>query len=225
VRGAVSWDTWLDRGGPADYGRLGRRHVRADGNGAKILRTSDGNRQYSVRLKDLLRRGDVSANVEQPPRVAISGSSIVVIWSSKKSGSAAIRMARSSDAGRTYSPAMTIHDPALKGARGWESIAAGADDSVRVVWLDGSGRIRAAGQPLKPATHAGDELCRIPIARGLARVARAHRKEHRAAGRLQIDGDQRTLGKMKRDKRQRDVLTLRIANLTAPSQRRQPGSA
>lgn len=39
----------------------------ADGNGAKILRTADGNRQYSVRLKDLLRRGDVSANVEMQP--------------------------------------------------------------------------------------------------------------------------------------------------------------
>lgn len=39
----------------------------ADGNGATILRTSDGNKQYAVRLKDLIRRGDVSANVEMRP--------------------------------------------------------------------------------------------------------------------------------------------------------------
>jgi polysaccharide export outer membrane protein len=39
----------------------------ADGNGATIVRTSDGNKQYSVRLKDLVRRGDVSANVEMRP--------------------------------------------------------------------------------------------------------------------------------------------------------------
>lgn len=39
----------------------------ADGNGASILRTSEGNKQYSVRLKDLLRRGDVSANVDMKP--------------------------------------------------------------------------------------------------------------------------------------------------------------
>jgi polysaccharide export outer membrane protein len=39
----------------------------ADGNAATILRSSEGNRQYSVRLKDLLRRGDVSANVEMKP--------------------------------------------------------------------------------------------------------------------------------------------------------------
>ncbi len=39
----------------------------ADGNAATILRSSEGNRQYGVRLKDLLRRGDVSANVEMKP--------------------------------------------------------------------------------------------------------------------------------------------------------------
>lgn len=39
----------------------------ADGNGATLVRTSEGNKQYSVRLKDLLRRGDVSANVEMRP--------------------------------------------------------------------------------------------------------------------------------------------------------------
>ncbi len=39
----------------------------ADGNGASILRTSEGNKQYSVRLKDLIKKGDVSANVEMKP--------------------------------------------------------------------------------------------------------------------------------------------------------------
>jgi len=39
----------------------------ADGNKATILRGSEGNKAYSVRLKDLIRRGDVSANVEMRP--------------------------------------------------------------------------------------------------------------------------------------------------------------
>lgn len=40
----------------------------ADGNAASILRVSpEGNKQYSVRLKDLVKRGDVSANVEMAP--------------------------------------------------------------------------------------------------------------------------------------------------------------
>ena len=39
----------------------------ADGNNASILRARDGGKQYGVRLKDLIRRGDVSANVEVKP--------------------------------------------------------------------------------------------------------------------------------------------------------------
>jgi len=39
----------------------------ADGNGASILRSSENNAQYGVRLKDLVKRGDVSANVEMKP--------------------------------------------------------------------------------------------------------------------------------------------------------------
>lgn len=39
----------------------------ASGNKATILRTAEGNKQYAVRLQDLLKRGDVSANVEMRP--------------------------------------------------------------------------------------------------------------------------------------------------------------
>jgi polysaccharide export outer membrane protein len=39
----------------------------ADGNNASVLRTAEGGRQYRVRLKDLVRRGDVSANIEMRP--------------------------------------------------------------------------------------------------------------------------------------------------------------
>jgi len=39
----------------------------ADGNNASILRTGEANAQYSVRLKDLVKGGDVSANVEMKP--------------------------------------------------------------------------------------------------------------------------------------------------------------
>jgi polysaccharide export outer membrane protein len=39
----------------------------ADGNGATIVRASDGNKRYSVRLKDLVKGGDISANAEMLP--------------------------------------------------------------------------------------------------------------------------------------------------------------
>jgi polysaccharide export outer membrane protein len=45
-------------GGITDY---------ADGNRASILRTSEGSKQYGVRIRDLVKRGDVSANVDMKP--------------------------------------------------------------------------------------------------------------------------------------------------------------
>ena len=39
----------------------------ADGNATTLLRTTEGNKQYSIRVKDLIKRGDVTANVEMKP--------------------------------------------------------------------------------------------------------------------------------------------------------------
>jgi polysaccharide export outer membrane protein len=39
----------------------------ADGNGAVLIRGAEGGKQYSLRLKDLLKRGDIAANVAVMP--------------------------------------------------------------------------------------------------------------------------------------------------------------
>lgn len=39
----------------------------ADGNAASISRVSEGGKSYAVRLKDLVKRGDISANVDMRP--------------------------------------------------------------------------------------------------------------------------------------------------------------
>jgi polysaccharide export outer membrane protein len=51
-------DVMISVGGLTDF---------ADGNRAVLLRTSDENRQYNVRLRDLVKRGDVSANIDVKP--------------------------------------------------------------------------------------------------------------------------------------------------------------
>lgn len=51
-------DVMIAVGGMTDF---------ASGNKASILRTAEGNKQYSVRLNDLIKRGDFSANVEMRP--------------------------------------------------------------------------------------------------------------------------------------------------------------
>ena len=39
----------------------------ANGNGASIFRASEGDKRYNVRIRDLIKRGDISANVEMKP--------------------------------------------------------------------------------------------------------------------------------------------------------------
>jgi polysaccharide export outer membrane protein len=39
----------------------------ADGNAARIFRVADGGKLYSVRIKDLIKRGDITANVDMRP--------------------------------------------------------------------------------------------------------------------------------------------------------------
>jgi polysaccharide export outer membrane protein len=51
-------DVMIAVGGMTDF---------ANGNKATILRTSEGNKQYSVRISDLIKDGDFSANVEMRP--------------------------------------------------------------------------------------------------------------------------------------------------------------
>jgi polysaccharide biosynthesis/export protein len=51
-------DVMIAVGGLTDY---------ADGNRAVLQRTAEGGKQYQLRIKDLLKRGDVSANVEVRP--------------------------------------------------------------------------------------------------------------------------------------------------------------
>lgn len=51
-------DVMIQVGGMTDF---------ADGNGAVLIRGSEGGKQYSVRLKDLLKRGDIAANVAVVP--------------------------------------------------------------------------------------------------------------------------------------------------------------
>lgn len=51
-------DVMIQAGGLTDF---------ADGNGAVLVRGAEGGKQYSLRLKDLLKRGDISANAAVQP--------------------------------------------------------------------------------------------------------------------------------------------------------------
>lgn len=103
-----------------------------------------------VRVNDA--PGDANVTGEQPPRAALHGNTLVVIWPSHLGGSSHIRLARSSDGGRTFAPASTLNPEPLPGARGWASVAFGPDGLVHALWLDG----RRAGTSSMPHDHASD---------------------------------------------------------------------
>jgi polysaccharide biosynthesis/export protein len=57
-KGLTVLDVMIEAGGLTDF---------ADGNGARIFRVADGGKLYTVRLRDLLKRGDITANVDMRP--------------------------------------------------------------------------------------------------------------------------------------------------------------
>lgn len=99
--------------------------------------SENGGATFSTPQRVNDRPGDASSNAEQPPRVAVTQAAITVMWPSRLDGTSAMRLARSTDGGRTFSHAMTLHDRALTGARGWHSLTPGRDGAVHAVWLDG----------------------------------------------------------------------------------------
>ena len=57
-QGMTLLDVMIQVGGITEY---------ASGNRAVMIRQTEGNKQYSIRLRDLLKGGDVTANVEMQP--------------------------------------------------------------------------------------------------------------------------------------------------------------
>jgi hypothetical protein len=125
-----------------------------------LATSSDGGVTFSPprRVNDV--DGDAGATTEQPPRVVISSTAgaraFTVVWSKRDTGPQQtrrdiVRMARSTDGGRTFSAARVAHDPKFSGARGWESLAVGRDGAVHAVWLDG----RDAEKKIADMAHSG----------------------------------------------------------------------
>ncbi len=108
-------------------------------------RSDDGGRSFDAPVQVNDQEDDVDVGGEMPPQVVFAPpgpdadptSHLAVAWRSNRGGHNAIRAARSSDGGRSFSSAITLHDPTLAGVRGWHSLAAASDGTVHVVWLDG----------------------------------------------------------------------------------------
>lgn len=102
-----------------------------------------------VRVND--RPGDAAAHPQAPAQVAVGPEGTVyVAWiaqvpvEGRRFPASDIRLARSTDGGRTFAPAITVHEDAgFPTSHHFHNLAAGPDGTVYVSWLDGSARDRA----------------------------------------------------------------------------------
>ena len=96
----------------------------------------------AVRVNDI--EGEARLGGELPPRVALvartgdAAPEIVVAYGSKTTGTA-IKVSRSTDGGRTFSPARELQKPGAAGDRGWHAMTIDRAGAAHVMWLDHRG--------------------------------------------------------------------------------------
>jgi hypothetical protein len=108
-----------------------------DGTDIYAAMSSDGGRTFSAPVRVNDHPGDANPGGEQPPRIVVKGSSVDVVWVSKRESVSGIRVASSTDGGATFGPTRTITPPNVTGARGWESAAMDDSGVLHAAWLDG----------------------------------------------------------------------------------------
>jgi hypothetical protein len=109
----------------------------------------DGGRTFGppVRVNDV--DGEARLNGEQPPRVAMRGNAVTVVWTAKGKNGTRLMQSRSDDGGRTFANATLVPGGDAVGNRGWENAVADRDGRVFAVWLDH----RELAQQDVPASH------------------------------------------------------------------------
>jgi hypothetical protein len=133
----------------------------------------DGGRSFGAPVRVNATPGEAAIGGERAPRVAIAarkdGPAIGVLWTAKAPAASpdapagtmppgpVIRLAESTDLGRTFATPIDLSSRNVPGIRGWAALAAGADGAWYAAWLDGraeAAKKAAAGPAAAPATMA-----------------------------------------------------------------------
>jgi hypothetical protein len=131
----------------------------ASGKGDVYIATSrDGGTSFDAPVRVNATAGDARVSGEIAPRVSlrkVAGGppEIAVTWNARDTGTA-IRTARSTDGGRTFSTPVTLQAPGAAGDRGWQASAIDEAGTVHTIWLDHRGM--AANKTADHAGHKGD---------------------------------------------------------------------
>lgn len=129
----------------------------ADGATDVFMATSrDGGQSFSDPKRVNAVEGEARLGGELPPRVALTrprqgaDPEIVVLWTARGSGTS-VRLARSTDGGRTFAPPETLQREGVPGDRGWPALALDEHGAAHAIWLDHRGLAPPPGTT--PASH------------------------------------------------------------------------
>lgn len=116
-----------------------------------FARSADAGRSWSAPVRVTDRRGDVHPHGEGSPRLVAAPEGVVAIfWNNRivvegrRFAASDMRFSRSTDRGRSWSPARTLQDDTLEAPRGhtFHGAAWVGDSELVVAWLDGRDRER-----------------------------------------------------------------------------------
>ncbi|MBI3755974.1 MAG: exo-alpha-sialidase [Deltaproteobacteria bacterium] len=123
----------------AHDGKIFISYIREEGDVYVTTLSTDGKTLIApLKIND---KNSLINGIHQSPglTVGVKGE-IYVTWASPHEGdefAADIRLAVSTDGGKTFSPSVTVNDNATASSRGFESIAVSPDGALFIAWLDG----------------------------------------------------------------------------------------
>jgi SAM-dependent methyltransferase len=131
-----------------------------------VATSRDGGRTFTAPVQVNRVAGDGRVGGEIPPRVALhqrpgaAEPDVVVAWNAKDRGTE-IKIARSSDGGRTFAAAHSLQTAGAAGDRGWHALALDDAGQAHVLWLDHRGLAAGQGEHQHKGEHDGVAMAQL----------------------------------------------------------------
>jgi hypothetical protein len=157
VGGRASANAWVAADGARVAVVWGARAPAGDTD-VYVATSADGGRTFGTPSRVNDRAGSARINGEMSPRVAFAARpgqapALDVVWIDRGSETS-VRIARSTDGGRTFGASRALQKGGSPGDRGWAALATDGAGGVHAVWLDHRGM---AAEPSAGAHHHGHD--------------------------------------------------------------------
>ena len=157
VAGRASANAWVAADGPRVAVAWGAREP-GGGTDVYVAVSADGGRTFATPVLANDVRGTARVNGEMAPRVTFVSRpgqppAIAVLWTARAEQTT-IRVARSTDGGKTFGPSRDLQHGGAPGNRGWAALTTDNRGGVHALWLDHRGMAReAAGGEARHHQH------------------------------------------------------------------------